>query len=130
MIIRTAIRLESTDMADPRKMREAFNLVGGEHSREPLAKTHGRDTVHPDHKPFNHIFANDFTKDNVLDALAFIYLRKLELYENAAEIEKDGGHALTMAAGIRSSADLAVRLSEEFLTNLEQDLAAHDLVDA
>ena len=124
MIKRTAIRLENTDMADIRKMREAFNLVGGEHSRESPPKAHGRETTHPDHKAFNYIFANDFTKENVLDALAFIYLRKLELYHSATEIEKAGGSTV-MGDGIRGSADLAIRLAEEFLANLEQDLAEH-----
>lgn len=129
MIQRKAIRLENTDMADIKKMREAFNLVGGEHSREALPSVRGRETTHPDHKPFNYIFANDFTKDNVLDALAFIYLRKLELYASAAEVEKAGGSTM-MGDGIRGSADLAIRLAEEFLSNLEQDLADFDLVDA
>ncbi len=125
MIIRTAIRLENTDMADIKRMHDAFNLVGGEHSREAPPKTHGRATTHPDHKPFNHIFANDFTKENVLDALAFIYLRKIELDASAAEIEPD---MPGMADGIRSNANLAVRLAEEFLANLEEDLN-DDLID-
>ena len=122
MIQRTAIRLESTDMADVRKMREAFNLVGGEHSREAPPKANGRETTHPDHKAFNHIFANDFTMQNVLDAVGFIYLRKVELFETAAEVEKGGGPK-GMADGIRSSANLAIRLAKEFQTSLEQDLA-------
>ncbi len=129
MIQRTAIRLENTDLADVGKMREAFNLVGGEHSREPVPKAHGRETTHPDHKPFNYIFANDFTKANVMDALAFIYLRKLELYASADDVEKGSGPK-GMAEGIRASADLSIRLAEEFLSNLEQDLAAYELVDA
>lgn len=69
MITRNSIRLENTDSADAKKLREALNLVGGEHSREPLPKQHGREMVHPDLKPFNHIFANDFTMMDVIESL-------------------------------------------------------------
>lgn len=134
MITRNAIRLENTDMADPKKLREALNLVGGEHSRDPLPKAHGREQVHPDLKPFNYIFSNDFTMMDVIKAVAFIYSRKIELYESAADIEKDmpvGGNATVMADGIRASADLACRIADDFLANLNEDRQRHrELADA
>lgn len=122
MITRNAIRLENTDSADPKRLREALNLVGGEHSREPLPKQNGRDVIHPDLKPFNYIFSNDFTMMDVIKSLAFIHVRKLELYESAAELDQD---MPVMAQGIRANADLAVRLAEEFLANLNEDRAQH-----
>lgn len=120
MIVRQAIRLENTDLASVSKLRAAFNLVGGEHSREALPEVRGKPATHPDHKCFNFIFSNDFALDNVEDAVAFIKLRHIELYASADDVAKD---MPVMADGIRASADLAVRLADEFVADLREDMA-------
>ena len=61
MITRNSIRLENTDSADAKKLREALNLVGGEHSRESLPKQHGRE---------------DFTMMDVIESLALANLNE------------------------------------------------------
>lgn len=117
VIASQALHVESSDL---NKLRDAFNLVGGERSREVFVGELGKTSTHPDHKCFSHIFSNSFTLMNVREAVDFIKLRHIELYDLA---EQTGAIVPLMADGIRANADHAVLLAEEFSDHLTSMIA-------
>lgn len=123
MQIRTALRIETTDMADARHMSQALNLVGGKTCVGPEPASELR--------PFRVIDTNDFTLEDVEAAVLFIRRRRDALRVNAAAIRSeahdndfDRRRAETMADGIKANADHAVRLAEQFLADVRSDLAS------
>lgn len=108
MQTRVAIRLESHDCADPRRLDEARNLVSAE-----------------DDKVFARIRGNDFTFEDALAAVEIIRRTRKEIYAriDSEMVFADPAQQAVFANGVKANADQAVILAEQFLTDLRTDIA-------
>jgi len=121
------IRLDIGDMADPRRLADAYNLVGGATEQEKAESRKRRDRSYPheehEHKPFGRIAGNDFTMEDVRQAVETIKRRRDNLIENLDDpVFLSPNLQQTWADGVRANAEHAVRLAEEFMENLKEDL--------
>lgn len=126
MKTQTIITLDNTDMADPRRLGDAFNLVGG--SRDKVEARQGRSgELSPEAKEaklFGKIGANQFTFEDAQRAVRVIGRRGSELLSKLNEpVFLDEQLQKTWADGIRANVAHALRLAEGFLDDLRGDLA-------
>lgn len=133
METRLEIRLDSRDAANPKRLREAYNLVGGPSPSERTRANENRRN-HQEHdyehftfeevKLFSRIEGNVFTLDEAKRAVAVIKRRRDELHRDADTLEVfiDPKMQKTWGDGLKANADLAVRLAEDFLADLHDDL--------
>ena len=123
MKTRTEIRIESHDMARQDMLTQAYTLVGGPHPDERKSGDFDHFTV-DEVKMFVKIKANIFTLDEVRHAVKIIHRRRREMYRDAETLEvfTDPKIQAGWANGVKASADLAVRLADDFLSNIMTDL--------
>lgn len=114
MRIETRIRIERHDLASAAKLDQAYNMVGGHDFPEEVQKVFGR------------IRGNDFALADVRAAAAAIRARAVEMRARAesAEVFLDPKLQATWAEGVRASAALGERLLDEFVSDLDQDIAS------
>jgi hypothetical protein len=116
------ITLETHDTANPEHIMQACNLLGGlSHFAETA-------TVEQDvQKAHNRIRGNQFTFGDVLRVVEWVKRRAQEIDRGcyADQIMGDPTRQAHYIQGVRASTSQAVRLAEEFLADLQEDIRAH-----
>jgi len=131
MQTQTIITLSNCDLANVNHLLQAWNLVGGardgakKEAKNNRPRDLSRDALEA--KLFGKIGANQFTFEDITTAVAIIRRRRDELLELC-----DGGQVFTdpklhevWANGVRANANHAVRMAEDFVENLREDLMEH-----
>jgi predicted 2-oxoglutarate/Fe(II)-dependent dioxygenase YbiX len=120
------ITLSKEDTANVRHLMEAWNLVGGpKDGAKQEAKSRRRHELDQDAleaKLFGKISTNQFTIDDVREAVAIIERRRRELYANCEDpVFLDPKLQDVWATGVKANADAAVRMAKNFLEDVKQD---------
>jgi hypothetical protein len=127
MKIETVITLSSSDRARLSHLSNAWNLVGGNrHGAKHEAQSRRRDELGPaalEAKLFGKIATSQFTMSDVRQAVAIIQKRRDALHASCAdEVFTDAKLQQVWADGVKANSDHAVRLANQFMNDLKDDL--------
>lgn len=122
MQVRTAIRIESHDLARMNRADEALNLVGLSVLMKENKDVRGEDRD-PLVRAIGHLRGNSFTTEELDIIVEGIRLKADELKQDR-EVFLDERTQSGFMNAVRANADLAVRLIEQFRDDVRDDLEA------
>jgi hypothetical protein len=119
------LRVESHDMARLDQIQQACNLVGADHPpTDAVASRRGEDPQEWERiiKVFGRLRGNDFTLEDAIEAVAIIRRRRDELVNQAEPVFDNPMQDKVWKDGIRANSNQAVRMAEQFLADLNEDI--------